>query len=96
MGNDVASISKIVTSQIPYISTSVAPKIDPQYGMPLNYFAGQTPPPPSGQNRPVRLHGQAGLTGHGAMVPYPSSPEPLATIPPVQAVSGRSGEIPRV
>jgi hypothetical protein len=28
--------------------------INPQYGMPLNYFAGQTPPLSFGQNRPVR------------------------------------------
>ena len=81
--NDIAFVSKTVMPHIPSTSTSAAPMVDPQYDMPLNCFAGQTPPPPSGQNRPVRPLGPTGQTGPGAMVPYPSSPEPLATIPPI-------------
>jgi hypothetical protein len=59
--------------------------------MTLNYFAGQTPLPSSGQNRSVRPLGLTGQTGPGAMVHFPSSPEPIVTIPPIQAASGRSG-----
>jgi hypothetical protein len=76
-----------VAPQTPTINSSAAQTINPQYGMPLNYFAGQTPPPPFGQNKPVR---PMGPTGASAMVPFPSSPEPIVTIPPVQAFSGRS------
>jgi hypothetical protein len=65
--------------------------INPQYGMLLNYFAGQTPPLPFGQNTPVRPVGPTGQTGAGAMVPFPSSSKPIVTIPPVQAASGRTG-----
>jgi hypothetical protein len=89
--DNVASGSKTVAPQTPTIKSSVAQTINPQYGMPLNYFAGQTPPPPFGQNRSVRPMGPTGQTGAGAMVPFPSSPEPIVTIPPVQAASGQSG-----
>jgi hypothetical protein len=57
----------------------------------LNYFAGQTALPSFGQNRTVRPMGPTGQTGAGAMVPFPSSLEPIVTISPVQAASGRSG-----
>jgi hypothetical protein len=57
----------------------------------LNYFLGQTPTLPSSQNRPVRPLGLTGQNSPGAMLPYPSSPEPIITIPPIQAASGRSG-----
>jgi hypothetical protein len=50
---NVASGSKTVAPQIPSINSSVAQTLNPQYDMLLNYFAGQTPPPPFGQNRPV-------------------------------------------
>jgi hypothetical protein len=80
-----------VAPQTPTINSSAAQTINPQYGMLLNYFAGQTTPLPFGQNRPVRSMGPTGQTGAGAMVPFPSSPEPIVTIPPVQAASGRSG-----
>jgi hypothetical protein len=73
------------------LNSSAAQTINPQYGMPLNYFAGQTPPPPFGQNRPVRPMDPTDQTGIGAMVPFPSSSEPIVTVPPVQAASGRSG-----
>jgi hypothetical protein len=59
--------------------------------MPLNYFAGQSPPSPFGQNRLVKPVGPTGQTGAGAMVPFPSSLEPIVTISHVQPVSGRSG-----
>lgn len=62
--------------------------------MALNYFVGQTPPPQSDQITPVRPHGSTGQTGLGAMVLYASSPEPIATLPPVQVGSGRSSEVP--
>jgi hypothetical protein len=52
--DNVASGSKTVAPQTPSINASVAHTVNPQFGMPLNYFAGQIPPPPSGQNRPVR------------------------------------------
>jgi hypothetical protein len=65
--------------------------INPRYGMLLNYFAGQTPPLPFGQNTPVRPVGPTDQTGAGAMVPFPSSPKPIVTIPPVQSASGRAG-----
>jgi hypothetical protein len=58
--------------------------------MSLNYFVGQSPPPPFGQNRPVRPMGPTGQTSAVIMVSFPSSPEPIVTIPPVQAVSSRS------
>jgi hypothetical protein len=35
--------------------------------------------------------GPTGQTDPGAMVLYPSSPESVVTIPPVQGASGRSG-----
>jgi hypothetical protein len=89
--DNVASGSKTVAPQTRTINSSAAQTINPQYGMSLNYFAGQTPPPPFGQNRPVRPMGPTGQTGAGAMVPFPSSPEPIVTIPPVQAASGRFG-----
>jgi hypothetical protein len=57
----------------------------------LNYFTGQIAPLPFGQNRPVRPMGPTSQTGAGTMVPFPSSLEPIVTIPPVQAASGRSG-----
>jgi hypothetical protein len=85
---NIASGSKTVAPQTPSINLSAAQTINPQYGMLLNYFAGQTPPPPFGQIRPM---GPTGQTGAGAMVPFPSSPEPIVTNPPVQAASGRSG-----
>jgi hypothetical protein len=75
--DNVASGSKIVAPHTPSINSSAAQIINPRYGMPLNYFAGQTPPPPFGQNRPVRPMGPTGQTGAGAMVPLPSSPEPI-------------------
>jgi hypothetical protein len=52
--DNVASGSKTMAPQTPSINSSAAQAISPQYGMSLNYFAGQTPPPPFGQNRPVR------------------------------------------
>jgi hypothetical protein len=90
-GSNVASGSKTVAPQTPSINASATGTVNPQFGMPLNYFAGQTPPPPYGQNRSVRALGPTGQTGPGVMVPYPSFPEPIVTIPPVQAASGRSG-----
>jgi hypothetical protein len=81
--DNVAFGSKIVAPQTPSINSSAAQTINPQYGMPLNYFAGQTVPPLFGQNRPVRPMGPTGQTGAGTMVPFPSSPEPIITIPPV-------------
>jgi hypothetical protein len=89
--DNVASGSKTVASQTPSFNSSVAQMIYPQYGMPLNYFTGQTPPLPFGQNRSVRPVGPTGQTGAGAMVPFPSSPEPIVTILPVQVACGRSG-----
>jgi hypothetical protein len=89
--DNVTSGSKAVAPRTPSINTSAAHTVNPQFGMSLNYFAGQTPPPPSGQNRPVRPLGPTDQTGPGAMVPFPSSPKPIVTIPPVQAASGRSG-----
>jgi hypothetical protein len=84
--DNVASGSKTVAPQTPSINSSAAQTINPQYGMSLNYFAGQSPPPP---------FGQTGQTGAGTMVPFPSSPKPIVTIPPVQAASGRtSGNYP--
>jgi hypothetical protein len=88
--HNVASGSKTVAPQTPSINALAAHTVNPQFGMPLNYFVGQTPPLPSGQNRPVRPLGPTGQTGHGAMVPFPLSPEPIVAIPPVQAASGRS------
>jgi hypothetical protein len=49
--DNVAYGSKIVALQIPSINASAAHTVNPQFGMPLNYFLGQTLPPPSGQNR---------------------------------------------
>jgi hypothetical protein len=88
---NVASGSRNVAPQTPSINPSAAHTFNPQYGMLLNYFTGQTPPPPFGQNRPVRPMGLTGQTDSGAMVLYPSSPESIVTIPPVQGASGRSG-----
>jgi hypothetical protein len=48
--DNVASGSKTVAPQTSSINSSAAQTINPQYGMPLNYFAGQTPPSPFGQN----------------------------------------------
>jgi hypothetical protein len=89
--DNIASGSKTVAPQTPPINSSVAQTINPQYGMTLNYFAGQTPPLPFGQNRPVRPMGPTGPTGAGAMMSFPSSPKPIVTIPPIKAASGRSG-----
>jgi hypothetical protein len=89
--DNVTSGSKTMAPQTPSINTLAAHTVNPQIGMPLNYFAGQTTPPPSGQNRPVRPLGPTGQTGPGAMVSFPSSPEPIVTIPPVQAAFARSG-----
>jgi hypothetical protein len=71
--DNVASGSKTVAPQTLTINSSAAQTINPQYGMPLNYFAGQTPSPPFGQNRPVRPMGPTVQTDAGAMVPFPSS-----------------------
>jgi anti-sigma factor RsiW len=46
--DNVASGSKTVAPQTPSINSSAAQTINPQYGMPLNYFVGQTPPLPFG------------------------------------------------
>jgi hypothetical protein len=46
--DNVAPGSKTVAPQTPTINSSVAQTINPHYGMPLNYFAGQTSPPPFG------------------------------------------------
>jgi hypothetical protein len=43
--DNIASGSKTVAPQTPPINSSAAQIINPQYGMLLNYFAGQTPPP---------------------------------------------------
>jgi anti-sigma factor RsiW len=86
--DNVASGSKTVAPQAPSINASAARTVNPQFGMLLNYFVGQTPTPPSGQNRPVRPLGLTGQTDPGAMVHFPSSPESIVTIPPVQAASG--------
>ena len=62
----------------------------------MNFYGGQKPPEQynaSGAVRPVSQTGQTGLggpvptgqTGPGALVAYQSSPEPIASIPPVQA-----------
>jgi hypothetical protein len=88
--DNVASGSKTVAPQDPSINSSAAQMINPQYGMLLNYCAGQTPPLSFGQNRPVRLVGPTDQTGVGTMVHFPSSPEPIVTIPLVQAASGQS------
>jgi hypothetical protein len=89
--DNVASGSKTVVTQIPSINASVAHTVNPQFVMSLNYFARQTPPPPSGQNRPVRPIGPTGQTGPSVILPFPSSPESIVTIPPVQAASSWSG-----
>jgi hypothetical protein len=88
--DNVASGSKTVAPQTPSINSSTAQTINPQYDIPLNYFAGQTPPLPFGQNRPARLMGPTGQTGADTMLPFPSSLEPIVTTPPVQATFGRS------
>jgi hypothetical protein len=72
--DNIASSSKTVAPQTPPINLSATQTINPQYGMPLKYFAGQSPPPSFGQNRPIRSMGPTGQTGAGAMVPFPSSP----------------------
>jgi hypothetical protein len=46
--DNVASVSKTVAPHTPSINSSAAQTINPKYGMSLNYFAGQTPPPPFG------------------------------------------------
>jgi hypothetical protein len=51
--DNIASGPKIVAPETPPINSSDAQIINPQYGMLLNYFVGQSPPPPFGQNRPV-------------------------------------------
>ena len=67
----------------------------PQYGMPMNYYEGTKKPrtvqcEQSGRtgftNRSDRLWG----TGSGALVTYQPSPEPIASIPPVQADLSRT------
>jgi hypothetical protein len=59
--------------------------------MSLNYFVGQSPPPSFGQKRPVWPMGPTGQADASAMVPFPSSLEPIVTIPPVEAASSRFG-----
>jgi hypothetical protein len=86
--DNVASVSKTLVPHTPSINSSAAQTINPQYGMPLNYFAGQTPPPSFGQSRLVRPMGPTCRTNADAMVPFPLSSEPIITIPPVQAASG--------
>ena len=52
--------------QTPSLSATPAYSHQPQYGMPIDYFAGQTPPPPSVHAGPVKLvhvTGQTGQTG---------------------------------
>jgi hypothetical protein len=46
--DNVASGSKTVAPHTSPINSSAAQKINPPYGMLLNYFTGQTPPPPFG------------------------------------------------
>jgi hypothetical protein len=58
--DNVASGSKTVAPHTHSINSSAAQTINPQYGVLLNYFSGQTPQPSFGQNRPVR---RMGLTG---------------------------------
>jgi hypothetical protein len=69
--DNVASGSKTVAPQSPSINSSVAQMINPQNGMLLNYFVGQTPPLSFGQNRPVRPVGPTGQTGAGAWCLFP-------------------------
>ena len=52
--------------QTPSLSAMPAYSHQPQYGMPMDYFAGQTPPPPSvhvGPVKPVHETGQTGQMG---------------------------------
>ena len=52
--------------QTPCLSAMPAYSQQPQYGMPIHYFAGQTPPPSSvqaGPVKPVHVTGQTGQTG---------------------------------
>ncbi|CAN6216526.1 unnamed protein product [Urochloa humidicola] len=42
---DGGDISDIVLPRVPLQSASAAPAKEPQYGMPLNYFAGKSTPP---------------------------------------------------
>jgi len=73
----------------------------PHYGMPMNFYDGQKPPEQYNANgtvRPVAQTGQTGLgrpvptgqTGPGALGAYQSSPEPIASMPPVQADFSRT------
>ena len=70
----------------------------PQYGMPMNFYDGQKPPEQHNANgavRPVAQTGQTGLggpvpTGPGALVAYQSSPEPITSMPTVQADFSRT------
>ena len=56
----------------PNASSSVAQTENPQYGMPLNYFAGQSPPPGSVRPtmdepvKPVQPTGQTGASVTGS------------------------------
>jgi len=67
----------------------------PQYGMPMNFYDQRTPEQyhAHGAVRPVSQTGQTGHggpvptgpTGSGALVAYPSSPEPITSVPYVLA-----------
>ena len=62
----------------------------PQYGMPMNFYDGQKPPEQYNANGAVRPVAQTGQTGPGALVAYQSSPEPITSMPPVQADFSRT------
>ena len=60
------SIDDNCVFQTPCLSATPAYSQQPQYGMPIDYFAGQTPPPSSvhaGPVKPVHVTGQTGQTG---------------------------------
>ena len=88
---------------------SIAPAFNDnvQYGMPPNYFAGQSPPPGTVQLtsvepvRPVASTGQTAASAAGAVSPVPqtgamvlalTSTPPLAPIPS-SAAPGRTDEL---
>jgi len=57
------SIDDNCVFQTPCLSAMPAYSQQPQYGMPIHYFAGQTPPPSSvhaGPVKPVHVTGQTG------------------------------------
>ena len=62
----------------------------PQYDMPMNFYDGQKPPEQCNANGMVRPVAQTGQTGPGALVAYQSSPEPITSMPPVQANFSRT------